>query len=186
MKNKIYLIAAADLRNGIGLNGKLPWNLPGDLKFFQKTTIQTEDIQFRNMVVMGRVTWESIPENHRPFKGRKNVVITKNKGYKLKEATLAYSLEEAIKAADERVANIFIIGGTKVFEEALKRLKVDGIYLTRVKKEFKCDRFFPKIPASFYAEKLSEGSADEGVNYEFLFYKKGKPKTEVRTHKGRR
>lgn len=174
MKHKIYLIAASDLKNGIGLNGKMPWNLPGDLKFFQKTTIKTEDIQFRNMVVMGRVTWESIPEAHRPFKGRKNVVITKNKNYKVAEGvTLAHSLEEALKASDERVADIFIIGGTKVFEEAMKRLKIDGIYLTRVKKTFKCDRFFPKIPAAYKPEKLG-GGRDEGVEYEFLLYRKGK------------
>ncbi len=186
MKPKIYLIAAADLKNGIGLKGKLPWNLPGDLKFFQKTTVHTEDIQFRNMVVMGRVTWESIPENHRPFKGRKNVVITKNKNYKVGEgATLIHSVEEILRVADERVADIFIIGGTKIFEEALKRCKIDGIYLTRIKKEFPCDRFFPKLPASFQAEKLGEGS-DNGVSYEFLFYKKGKPRMEVRSTKGKR
>lgn len=172
MKPKIYLIAAADLKGGIGLNGKLPWHLPGDLKFFQKTTIKTEDIQRRNMVIMGRVTWESIPEAHRPFKGRKNVVITKNKDFKAGEGvTVVHALDEAIKAADERVADIFIIGGMKVFEEAIKRCKIDGIYLTRIKKEFKTDRLFPKIPASFRAEKISEGE-DQGVFYEFLLYKK--------------
>lgn len=176
MKPKIYLIAAVDLRGGIGLNGKMPWSLPGDLKFFQKTTIQTSDIQYRNMVIMGRVTWDSIPETHRPFKGRKNVVISQNKDFKVPEGvTVAHSLEDAIKCADERVADIFIIGGTKVFEEAMKRSRIDGIYLTRIKKEFKCDRFFPKIPATFKPEKWGEGQ-DGGIHYDFLFYQKSKAK----------
>lgn len=179
MKPKIYLIAAVDLKGGIGLNGKLPWNLPGDLRFFQKTTIHTQDVQYRNMVIMGRVTWDSIPEAHKPFKARKNVVVSRNKDFKVPEGVIvARSLEEAIKCADERVADIFIIGGTKIFEEVMKRSRIDGIFVTRVKKEFKCDRFFPKIPAAFKPEKLGEG-ADDGVQYDFLFYQKSRVKTSA-------
>ncbi|MFH0838395.1 MAG: dihydrofolate reductase [Patescibacteria group bacterium] len=172
MKPKVYIIVATDLKGGIGLKGKLPWNLPGDMKFFRKTTIQTEDIQLRNMAVMGRVTWESIPEDRRPLKARKNVVITRNKDFKAdKSVTVAHSIEEAIKTADDRVADIFVIGGAKIFEQFMKKQKIDGIYLTRIKKEFKCDTYFPKIPKSFKAERLGEGKDGE-VSYEFLFYKK--------------
>jgi len=172
-KPKVYLIVATDLRGGIGLKGKLPWNLPGDLKHFQKVTIQSDNVQYRNMVVMGRVTWDSIPENHRPLKGRKNVVITRNKDLKINDAsvTIVHSIDEALKAADDRVADIFVIGGAKIYEQFMKRQKVNGIYLTRVKKEFKCDAFFPKIPKSFKPEKLGEGQ-DRDISYEFLLYKK--------------
>lgn len=172
MKPKIYLIVATDLKGGIGLKGKLPWNLPGDMEFFKKTTIQTENAQYRNMVIMGRVTWESIPENHRPLIARKNVVITRNKDFKADDSvTIAHSLEQALKSVDDRIADIFVIGGAKIFEQFVKRQKVDGIYLTRVKKEFKCDTYFPRLPKSFKAEKLGEG-IDAGVKYEFFFYKK--------------
>lgn len=172
MKPKIYLIAAADLKNGIGIKGKMPWNLPGDMKHFQKITIQTEDIQFRNMVAMGRVTWESIPEAHRPLSGRKNVVITRNKDFRAdKNVTVVHSIEQVLKAADDRVADIFVIGGARIYEEFMKRQKIDGIYLTRISKEFKCDAFFPKIPKSFKAEKLGR-KKDGDISYEFLFYKK--------------
>ena len=172
-KPKVYLIAATDLRGGIGLKEKLPWNLPGDLKHFQKMTIQTENAQYRNMVIMGRITWDSIPETHRPLKARKNVVITRNKDLKIDDAsvTIAHSIEEALKAVDDRVANIFVIGGAKIYAEFMKRQKVDGIYLTRVKKEFKCDAHFPKIPKNFKAKKLGEG-CDNGISYEFLLYEK--------------
>ncbi|MBU0706487.1 dihydrofolate reductase [Patescibacteria group bacterium] len=172
MKPKVYLIVATDLKGGIGLKGKLPWNLPGDMKFFKSITIQTEDIQRRNMVVMGRVTWESIPEGRRPLKARKNVVITRNRDFKADESVaVAHSIEEAIKAADDRVADIFVIGGAKIFEQFIKKQKIDGIYLTRIKKEYQCDTFFPKIPKSFKPERLGEGK-DGDVSYEFLFYKK--------------
>jgi len=173
MKPKIYLIAATDLKGGIGIKGKLPWHLPGDLKHFQKVTIQTDNMQYRNMVVMGRVTWESIPETHRPLMGRKNVVITRNKDLKINDAsvTIAHSIEDALKATDDRIGDIFVIGGAKSYEQFMKRQKVDGIYLTRVKKEFKCDAHFPKIPKNFKAEKLGEGR-DDDICYEFLLYKK--------------
>lgn len=171
-KPKVYLIVAADPKNGIGLKGKLPWDLKEDMKFFQKTTIKTDNVQYRNMVIMGRVTWESIPETHRPLKGRKNVVITHNRDYKLpKGVTLVHSTHEAIKQADERVADIFVIGGARVFEEFMKKHKIDGIYLTRIKKEFNCDTYFPKIPKNFKAEKLGE-VAEQGIKYEYLLYKK--------------
>ncbi len=174
LKPKIYLIAATDLKGGIGLKGKMPWHLPGDLKHFQKTTIKSEDIQFRNMVIMGRVTWESIPESHRPFIGRRNVVVSTNKDYKLGEgAALAHSIDGALKLVDERVADIFIIGGAKVYDQVMKRFKVDGIYLTKVKKEFKCDTFFPKIPGQFKPKKIGSGE-DNGIEYDFFFYEKSK------------
>ena len=172
MKPKIYLIVATDLKGGIGQKGKLPWNLPGDMAYFKKKTIQTENVQFRNMVVMGRVTWESIPEKHRPLEGRKNVVITRNKDFKASdEVTVVHSIEQALRVADDRVADIFIIGGAKIFEQFMKKQKIHGIYLTRIKKEYPCDTFFPKIPKSFKPEKLGEGKDGE-INYEFLYYKK--------------
>lgn len=171
-KPKIYLIVATDLKGGMGFQGKLPWNLPGDMKFFQTTTIKTDNIQFRNVAVMGRVTWESIPENHRPLKGRMNVIITRNKDYKAPEGvTVAHSIDQAMKAADDRVADVFVIGGAKIFDQFMKQRKIEGIYLTRIKKEYKCDTYFPKIPKAFKPEKLGEGRDGE-VKYEYLLYKK--------------
>lgn len=172
MDHKVYLIVAADLKNGIGIKGKLPWTLPGDMKHFRETTIKTDDIQRRNMVLMGRVTWDSLPANSKPLKARKNVVVTRNKDFKAAQGVaVVHSIEEALKEADDRVGDIFVIGGAKIFEEFIKKHRVDGIYLTRVKKEFKCDAFFPKIPKAFKAEKLNEGRDNE-INYEFLLYKK--------------
>jgi len=155
------------------MKGKMPWDLPGDLQHFQKITIQTDNVQYRNMVVMGRVTWDSIPAEHRPLKGRKNVVITRNKDFKVDDSsvTVVHSPEAALKAVDDRVGDIFIIGGAKIYEQFMKKAKIDGIYITRIKKEFPCDARFPKIPKSFKGEKLGEGK-DGDTSYDFLFYKK--------------
>lgn len=172
LKPNIYLIVAADQRGGIGYLGKLPWELKEDMKFFQKTTIHTESMQFRNMVIMGRITWESIPEARRPLKGRKNVVISRNKDFKAPEGvSVAHSIEEALKMTDDRVGDIFVIGGAKIFDQFMKKQRIDGIYLTQIKKEFKCDTHFPKIPKAFRAEKLGQVT-ENGISYEYLFYKK--------------
>ncbi|MBU0727310.1 dihydrofolate reductase [Patescibacteria group bacterium] len=172
MKHKIYLIAAADPKNGIGIKGKLPWQLKGDMKFFQETTIKTDNANKRNMVVMGRTTWESIPEKHRPLIGRKNVVLSRNKNLKIEGTDVVNSIKDIIKIAeeDERIENIFVIGGAKVYEQFIKLRELTGIYLTRIQKEFKCDAFFPKIPPKLKPEKLNKGE-EEGIKYEFILYK---------------
>jgi dihydrofolate reductase len=172
LQPQIYLIVAADLKNGIGSKGKLPWVLKGDMKFFQKTTIKTDSMQYRNMVIMGRVTWDSIPMDHRPLKGRKNVIITHNKQFEAPQGvSVVHSIKEALDEADERIGNIFVIGGANIYDQFMKKQKIDGIYLTRVKREYKCDTFFPRIPKVFKPEKLGEVT-EGGVSYEFLFYKK--------------
>jgi len=171
MKKPIYLIVATDAQNGIGIKGKLPWKLKKDMAFFKKKTIKTQDTNKLNIVLMGRTTWESIPEDYRPLEARKNVVLTRNKDYVAKGATIVNSIDDAIAKADERIESIYVIGGAKVYEQFMKRRDLTGVYLTKIKKEYKCDTFFPKIPPSFKYKKLREIEED-GVRYAFLLYKK--------------
>ncbi len=171
MKHKIYLIAAADQKNGIGIKGKLPWDIKGDMAFCKKKTIKTDNSNKLNMVVMGRTTWESIPEEHRPLPARKNVVLTRKKDYKAEGAFVVKSIEKAIEEADERVETIFVIGGAKVYEQFMKRRDLTGVYLTRIQKQYKCDAFFPKIPPSMKPNMIKE-RVEDGVRYQFLLYKR--------------
>ena len=60
--------------------GSLPWNLPGDLRYFKELTSRTADPAKRNAVIMGRKTWESIPPKFRPLPGRVNVVLSRSAG----------------------------------------------------------------------------------------------------------
>ena len=142
------------------------------MKFFHSTTVKTEDCQRRNMVVMGRKTWESIPEARRPLAGRRNIVISKNKDFKAEGAEVRSSLEEALKATDDRIDSIFVIGGAKVYEQAIRLKEVKGVYLTRLRKTYDCDAFFPKTPSFGQAKKLGEAE-EGGVAYEFFLLTRG-------------
>ena len=78
MKIPFSLIVAMDSQNGIGKNGQLPWHLPADLKHFKEITCTVRDPKKQNVVLMGRKTWDSIPEKFRPLPGRINVVLTRH------------------------------------------------------------------------------------------------------------
>ena len=78
---KFSIIVAADAKNGIGNKGKLPWQIPNEMKYFKEVTTKAKT-GFFNAVIMGRKTYESIPTKFRPLKDRLNVVLTTNKNYK--------------------------------------------------------------------------------------------------------
>ena len=168
---KFYLIAAADEKMGIGKNHKLPWNLPTDLKFFHDTTIGTG----RNAVIMGRTTWESIPEKFRPLASRINIIMTRSGALELPHgAQPAASLEEALAKAQAQNPNeIFVIGGAQIFAEAISDLRCAGLYITEVSGDFKCDTFFPKIdPREFKEISRSEKYNENDISFCFLKYQK--------------
>ena len=170
----VYLIAAVDKKFGIGAKGKLIWNLKEDMRFFQKTTEHSEQSDKENVVIMGRTTWESIPEAYRPLKGRRNFVLTRNGDYEAEGGTVFKTLNEAIKSADndEFVEKIFIIGGASVYKESILHPDITGVYLTKVNSEYNCDVFFPKIPKYFKNIKSLGKGEEKGVSYEFLLYEK--------------
>lgn len=162
------IIAAVDSKMGIGKNGRLPWHLPSDLHFFHDTTIG----RGKNAIIMGRRTWESIPEKQRPLKDRLNIVITRNSTYELPKGILkATSLEEALAlAAAQNTAEIFVIGGSQIFYDTIQHPACAQIYLTEITGDFQCDTFFPKIdPKKF--KKMSESEAYEENDIKFRFIK---------------
>ena len=85
------LIVAVDKNWAIGKNNKLMWSIPADMKYFRETTKG-------NIVIMGRKTLESFPQGQ-PLKNRTNIVITKNPNYKVKDALIVHSIEEAMEEA---------------------------------------------------------------------------------------
>jgi dihydrofolate reductase len=72
------IILAIDSKNGLGKENALAWKLSGDMKYFKKTTVLTDNPDDINVVIMGRKTWESIPSKFRPLPGRINCVLTRN------------------------------------------------------------------------------------------------------------
>ncbi|MEK7171352.1 MAG: dihydrofolate reductase [Patescibacteria group bacterium] len=162
------LIVAADLNNGIGKNGKIPWRISADMDFFKKTTMGNG----KNAVIMGRTTWESLPEKHRPLKNRLNIILTRDKNYQAAGAKIADSLEESLKIAEQNNSEeIFIIGGAKVYTEAVEHKNCSTIWLTRVSKAFDCDTFFPKIDKNHFKKTWeSEIQEENGTKFQFEKY----------------
>jgi dihydrofolate reductase len=113
----INLIVATSKNGTIGKNNKIPWDIPDDLRYFKKKTLGSS-------IIMGRKTFESIGK---PLPKRENIVITSNENYRKKGVIVVNSLEKAIKKANH-LNEIFIIGGQKVYEEALN-LKVVEKYI---------------------------------------------------------
>ena len=143
MKSSIVL--ASSLNDCIGVDNKLPWSLPDDLKRFKSITTSGE----HNIIIMGRKTYESIGK---PLPGRINYVLTKDKNLsKTIIPSVFHSMEEAIADIlwwEEFLGieyNVFFIGGASVFQEAIDKNYADIIYHTLVNIDINGDTFF-KIP----------------------------------------
>ena len=74
---KFSIILAVDEKNGLGKDNDLAWRISADLKYFKKITASTKDFSNTNAVVMGRKTWESIPQKYRPLPYRINCVLSR-------------------------------------------------------------------------------------------------------------
>ena len=102
----LSLIAAVAKNRAIGKDNTLLWHLPEDMRHFRETTRGKP-------VIMGRKTWESLPDSFRPLPGRHNIVVSRNPAYQAPGATLAASLEEAIlkteKASESRINPIIFL-----------------------------------------------------------------------------
>ncbi|NBV82679.1 dihydrofolate reductase [bacterium] len=150
------IVVAADLNNGIGIRNGLPWKIKADMAYFKTLTSAAPEGKF-NVVIMGRKTFESLPDSYRPLPGRMNVVITRQQDYEAESVTVVPSLEAGLArcASDPTVNRVFVIGGGQVYDTAILHHKLDAIYLTRVVHAFECDTVFPAIPDRF---KLSQQS----------------------------
>ncbi len=147
----------------IGRAGTLPWRIPEDMARFREVTMG-------HPVVMGRKTWDSLPDRFRPLTGRRNVVVTRNASWSAEGAEQTPSLEAALEllAAEERVS---IIGGGEIFAAALPR--ADELVLTEIDVDIEGDTFFPKWSADEFVEAgRQEHVSDDGVPFAFVTYER--------------
>lgn len=163
MPKPVLTLIAAVARNGvIGIDNRLPWRLPADLKHFKALTLG-------HTVIMGRKTWESLPANFRPLPGRRNIVVTRDAGYHAEGATIATSLPAAIAAAQSGEA--FVIGGAELYATALPL--ADRLQLTEIDATFEGDTWFPAIDRPHWQETARESHQDEtGFGYAFVTYQR--------------
>jgi dihydrofolate reductase len=156
----IYLVAAIAANGIIGANGRLPWRLPGELQHFKKLTMGRP-------IIMGRRTWESLG---RPLPGRENIVVTTTPDYRAEGAAVARSLHGAIALClGEPVA--FVIGGTRLFAEALPIAR--GLVLTEILRDYEGDTVFPPYDRSQWRETQREAhAAPDGTRFDYVLYER--------------
>lgn len=222
----LTIIVAATPKNGIGKNGALPWPmLKKEMGYFARVTkrvpipnntgsLQSDALKqnilegtWRNAVIMGRKTWDSIPPKFRPLKDRTNIVITSQSRDQLGEVPDDVVVCQDIVSGLETLENLIqegkapsvgraiVIGGSSVYKQALDLPQTKHILLTRIRKDYDCDTFFPiDLPEhtsssdvwqrksfselkSFAGEDLSEDlqsetANDESLEFEYQLYER--------------
>jgi dihydrofolate reductase len=161
--HRIAVIAAV-ARNGIiGVENRLPWRLPEDMRRFQALTTG-------HAVIMGRRTWESIGK---PLPGRQNLVVTRGRGLAMPDVEFAPSLDAAL-ARVRLPEPVFVIGGEALYRDALPR--ADLLYLTEIERDYVGDARFPRFDRSRWRELGREaGMALDGpgsLAYHFAVYER--------------
>lgn len=152
----ISLIAALAADRVIGMENAMPWNLPADLAWFKRNTLNKP-------VIMGRLTWESIG---RPLPNRLNIVVSSQPG-NAEGVTWVSSIEDAINAAGD-AEEIMVIGGGRIYAQLLNR--ADRLYLTHIDAEVEGDTHFPDYEPDEWESSFSEfHDADEKNSHSYCF-----------------
>lgn len=159
------MIAAIAANNVIGKANQLPWHLPADMRFFKANTLG-------KVVIMGRRTFESIGK---PLPNRWNVVITSQRDYAPEShprLTIVHSFDEALEEAFKVGRTVVVVGGSRVYEEALAKDVIHRFYLTRVEAELEGDSYFPPFDQTLWKEVLLDNQPkDEFHPYSMAFYR---------------
>ncbi|MDD4915955.1 MAG: dihydrofolate reductase [Methylococcales bacterium] len=156
---KISLIVAMSSNRAIGVNGKMPWHLPADLKRFKQITMG-------HPVIMGRKTFEAIGK---PLPGRRNIILSSQTDYRRQNCMTVNEMPAALKlCADSEEA--FVIGGASLYQALITR--ADFLYLTEICKAFDGDTFFPEIDYRQWQElERQEVDDDRSVDFKYRFLK---------------
>ncbi len=157
-------LIAAVARNGvIGKDNALPWHLPEDLKHFKQLTTG-------QAVIMGRKTWESLPERFRPLPGRDNIVVTRNVGYVSPGATVAHTLAAALQKVGVG-QTAYVIGGAELYAHALPT--AGRLELTEIDVDVDGDAYFPAYDREQWCEvSRQSGVSTNGMRYAFITFER--------------
>ncbi|KAJ8286718.1 hypothetical protein GJAV_G00042530 [Gymnothorax javanicus] len=185
MSRVLNCIVAICPNMGIGKDGNLPWHpkrLSKEFKHFQKMTMTPTVEGMENVVIMGRKTWFSIPEQNRPLKNRINVVLSRE----LKEPPegahyLASDFSTALGLLDmtelaERADRVWVIGGSSLYKATMETPCLRRLFVTRVQQQFDCDTFLPEINLEKFRllpsfPGVPDGIQEEkGLHYHFEVY----------------
>jgi dihydrofolate reductase len=162
---RIALIWAEASGGVIGNAGTMPWHLPEDFAHFKELTLG-------GAAIMGRKTWDSLPERFRPLPDRVNIVITRQTDWSTDGALPATSTAEAIELAGDRT--VWIIGGAQIFDQAIER--ADRLEVTEIHADVEGDTFAPRIDASWKPTvrdpEAGWHTSRTGLEYRFIRYER--------------
>ena len=158
------VLLAAVARNGvIGGDNDLLWRLPEDMRFLRETTMG-------HPVIMGRRTWESLPERVRPLPGRRNIVVSRNAGYAAPGAEVVTTLEAALALVQD-APRAYLLGGAQLYALALPH--ADRLLLTEIDRDFDGDAHFPGWPRADFEELWrTRHDSGQGFAYERAEYRR--------------
>lgn len=148
--------AMADNRT-IGIENRLPWKLPADMKWFRAQTLGKP-------IVMGRLTFESF--GAKPLPGRRNLIVSRNTDYRGDGIEVFRSLEAALSAAD--CTEVMVIGGASLYAQALPQ--ADRLYMTLVHADIAGDASFPEFDMGQWQEiERIDCTRDDKNPYDYSF-----------------
>ena len=148
-------------RNGvIGKAGALPWHLPEDLAHFKRLTAGCP-------VIMGRKTWDSLPERFRPLPGRTNIVVTRQSEWRTQGATRAGSLPEAVALCAGH-PRAWVIGGAEIYAQALALAQTAEV--TEIEADFEGDAFAPRLGPQWREVARERHCPATGLAFSFVTY----------------
>lgn len=159
---QINMIFARATNGVIGNHNQLPWHLPEDMASFKRLTTGWP-------VIMGRKTWDSLPARFRPLPGRTNIVVTRQHGWEAPGASVACSIEDAIRQCGN-VAQAWVIGGAQIYAAA--EPLADRIEVTEIAQDFEGDAFAPTLGTQWMEVARESHVSSNGLNFSFITYNK--------------
>lgn len=153
------LIVAVDKNWAIGHKNDLLVRIPADQRFFREETTG-------KVVIMGRKTLESFPQKQ-PLKNRKNIVITRDRNYKVKDAIVVHSIEEALKEVEGvPTEDVYVIGGATIYEQMMEYC--DVAHVTKIDFAYQADTYFPNLDEK--PEWQIVADSEEQTYYDLEYY----------------
>lgn len=151
----------------IGKDGAMPWRLPEDGAHFRRVTMSRP-------VIMGRTTWDSLPDKFRPLPGRPNIVLTRRSGFVAPGASVVGSIGEAIDAAGD--GRVWVMGGAQLYAATMRL--ADLLVVTEIDLDVDGDTYAPTVGPEWVATPVVPLGADpdgwlvsdRGVRYRFVEY----------------
>ena len=155
----ISIVVAMDKNGGIGKDNSMPWHFKKDMRYFKELT-------WGHPVIMGRKTFDSLPERFKPLPGRENIVLTRKEsfgsGY---EDVISFdSVDKVLNYCKNK--DCFVIGGAEVYKAFLPY--ADRLYITYIDAEYEVDTHFPAFDKDDFVLLNEQRETENGVTLRFV------------------